>query len=265
MRKGRILATTTLAVMMLTLSFAAASTAQEESPSASADVGVFSKYIWRGFELSDDSLVIQPAAGVSYKGFGFSLWGNLDTSFDDGTGDESQFNETDLTLSYDTSFDMVSLGVGYIYYALDGIDDSKELYVTIGLDTLLAPTLSIYREISSYQGWYLNFGISHSFQLTEDITLDLAGSVGYYDYDDEDDGMEVDDDLMPTGDAYSSLHDGLISVGLTIPVYEYITVSPMIAYSFALSDDADNFLSAASFDGDDSDFFFGGVTVSFSF
>ena len=31
----------------------------EAKPSASADVGVFSQYIWRGYELSKDSIVIQ--------------------------------------------------------------------------------------------------------------------------------------------------------------------------------------------------------------
>ena len=58
--------------------------AEEESPTASADVSILSKYVWRGYELSRrTSLVIQPSATVSYKGFGFNLWGNLDTSLDD--------------------------------------------------------------------------------------------------------------------------------------------------------------------------------------
>ena len=50
--------------------------AQEEKPTASADVGVFSKYMWRGWELSDDSIVIQPSVTVGYRGFSLNLWGN---------------------------------------------------------------------------------------------------------------------------------------------------------------------------------------------
>ena len=42
--------------------------AEEEAPSAEASVAFLSKYVWRGFELSDDSLVIQPSMTTSYKG-----------------------------------------------------------------------------------------------------------------------------------------------------------------------------------------------------
>lgn len=234
---------------------------EDETPTASADVGVFSKYIWRGFEFSDDSVVIQPSLTVGYKGFALNMWGNLDTNYDDGTDKKSQFNETDLTLSYDKSFGMVSIGVGYIYYGLDAVDDSQELYASIGLDTLLAPTLTIYREIAYTPATYINFGISHSFDLPNEITLDLAGSVGYYI---SDDFVEVDDNLNPTTKKYENLHDGLISVGLTIPINKYFTFSPMIAYSFPLTDDADNLITASSI-SDDSEFFYGGATLSCSF
>ena len=241
-----------------------AAAAEEEGPTASAEAAILSKYVWRGFELSDDSIVIQPSATVSYRGFGFNLWGNLDTDFAGSSGaDDAELNETDWTLSYDTAVGPVSLGVGYIYYALDGIRDSQEFYVSAGLDTLLAPTLTVYREVSHYPGWYVNLGISHSFGLPRDMSLDVAGSVAYYHYDD-DSFKEVDDDLNPTNDTYSNFHDGLVSVGLTIPINEYFAVTPGVSYSFPLTDEADNFITASSF-SDDSDFFYGGVTISFAF
>jgi hypothetical protein len=52
-----------------------------EAPAASADLSVLSNYVWRGYVLSDDSLVIQPSVTVGYKGFGLNLWGNLDSDF----------------------------------------------------------------------------------------------------------------------------------------------------------------------------------------
>jgi hypothetical protein len=52
--------------------------AEEESPSASADVAILSKYVWRGQELSRDSIVIQPSMTISYKGFSGNLWGNAE-------------------------------------------------------------------------------------------------------------------------------------------------------------------------------------------
>ncbi len=273
MKKDRIIALVILMAGLGVLSGSFNARAEEEKPTASADVGIFSKYVWRGYELSDDSIVIQPSATVGYRGFSMNLWGNLDLDFDDmdpTINDKTEWTETDLTLSYDTSFGPVGIGGGYIYYGLVGvgddgreINDSQEFYFSISYDILLAPTLTIYREIAHLPGWYLNFGISHSFELPEGITLDLSGSLGYYSSDD-DDFVEVDDNLNATTNKYSNFHDGVLSAGLTIPFAQYFSVAPMIAYSFALTDNAENLLRSASF-SDDSDFFYGGLTVAISF
>lgn len=239
---------------------------EEEKPTASADVSVFTKYIWRGYELSDDSIVFQPSMTIGYKGFSMNLWGNLDSDLEDSDPtihDKAEWTETDLTLAYDTNIGPVGLGVGYIYYGLDGIDDSQELYLSADLDVLLSPTLTVYREIAHLPGWYIHFGISHSFQLPKEITLDLAGSVGYY-HSDDDEFVEVDDAFNPKTEKYRNLHDGTVSIGLTVPFAKYFTFSPMVAYSFPLSDEADDLLTSASF-SNESDFIYGGFTVSISF
>ena len=250
-----------LLVMGLVFAGVAGCWAEEEKPTAGVELGVFTKYIWRGYELSNDSLVIQPSVSVGYKGFGFSLWGNLDTRFDDGAGERSaQFNETDMTLSYDTSFGPWNLGMGYIYYGLDGIPDTQELYLSLGYDTLLAPTLTVYRDIAHITGWYLNFGLSHSFELSKDITLDLAGSIGYYISNDRD-FVEIDSHLNAATEKYKDFHDGLLTASLNIPLNRYFTLSPMVGYSFPLSSKAKYLLRSTSFN-DDSDFFFGALTLS---
>ncbi|MBA3017406.1 MAG: hypothetical protein KJ550_09320 [Proteobacteria bacterium] len=238
--------------------------AGEDKPTASADIGVFNKYVWRGYELGDDSTIIQPSTTISYKDFSFNLWGNLDTRMDDATH-SNQFNEIDMTLSYDKELGPVCVGAGYIYYGLDGINDSEEIYLSIGIDTILSPTFTVYREIAHLPSWYLSFGLSHSFELPKDITLDLAGSVGYYYADNADDFAEYDSQLVATNDAYRSFHDGLVSIGLTIPVTEYITISPVVSYSFPLTGDADNHIAAVNAYSDDSDYVYGGATVSISF
>lgn len=238
-----------------------------DRPTVSSDLGLFTKYIWRGFELSDDSFVIQPSITAGYKGFSVNLWGNWDLDLDDRdptTEDKKKWNETDLTLSYDRSFGPVGLGVGYIYYALDGIDDSEELYVSAALDILLSPTLTIYREIAHTPSWYINFGISHSIELPQGMSLDLGGSLSYYHYDD-DSIVEVDNLLNPTTKKYQNFHDGLLSAGLTIPFKKYFSVTPMIAYSFPLTDEADDFLTSSNSFSNDSDFFYGGISVSMAF
>lgn len=236
--------------------------AEEIRPSASADVGIFSKYVWRGWELSDDSVVIQPSVTVEYRGFSMNLWGNLDTDHTDT--EKSEFNETDLTLAYDTSIGDFDIGVGYIYYALDGANDPEEIYASVCAAAIpLSPTLTVYKDITEFVGWYLNLGVSHSFEFERGITLDLGGSMGYY-YSQDDDFVEADSSGNNTTDRYKNFHDGQVSATLTIPLDKYITLSPMIAYSFPLSSNADDRLTADSF-SNDSDFFFGGVTLSIAF
>ncbi|MDO9111281.1 MAG: hypothetical protein Q7U40_11535, partial [Desulfatirhabdiaceae bacterium] len=56
-------------IVVLTVIFAshvAALAADETKPTASLDLGVFSQYIWRGFELSHNSVVVQPSATLAY-------------------------------------------------------------------------------------------------------------------------------------------------------------------------------------------------------
>jgi len=244
---------------------ASTSWAEEEKPTADLSVSALSKYVWRGFELSKDSLVLQPSMTIGYKGFGFNLWGNLDTDQDEffatSDADSMSWSETDLTLSYDGSCSFADYGVGYIYYAIDGGDDSQEIYVSATLKTLLSPSLTIYRDYDYYPGWYISAGISHSFAITEDLTLDLGAKIGYYDVDEETTIPDPDD---PT-DAYSGLHDGLISASMTFPLGEYFSITPELYYSFPLTSDAEEVIEDASVNGKDSDFVYGGVTLSMSF
>jgi hypothetical protein len=235
--------TTFFAVLMVMLLCGSYAWAEEEAPSGGADVALMSQYVWRGYALSDSSIVIQPSISAGYKGFGLNLLGNLDTDYYD-TG--KNFNETDLTLSYGKSFDKVGIGLGYIYYGLEG-EDSQELYASLSLDTFLSPALTVYRDYDTFDSWYVLLGISHSFELTEELSLDLGGSVSYYDYDDTD---------------YSELHDGLISASMSIPIGEYFSLTPSLTYTFPLSSKAEAELM--DMDGDDSHFI-AGITFSVSF
>lgn len=252
----------TIVIGLMLICLCAGIASAEEKPTADFGVAFLSQYIWRGYALSEDSVVIQPSGTVSYYGFSVGLWGNLDTHLDGGTGHgTSVFNETDLTLSYDHDFGPVSLGAGYIYYGLEGVLDSQEVYLSIGGSILLSPTLTVYREISNYPSWYANLSISHSFELPKDISLNLGASVGYYSYDDV--------DRVDSSSTYHNFHDGTISASLDIPIGKYFTVSPLIAYSFPLSNDADEFIPTMSVmdvaDDDESDFVYGGITFAMSF
>lgn len=231
--------------------------AGEDKPTANLTVGAYSQYIWRGFELSKDSVVVQPSMTVGYKGFSANLWGNLDT--DPYVADTDNWNETDMTLAYGWEMGPVAFSVGYIYYALDGIDDTQEFFASAALSTLLKPTLTVYRDTDFYPGWYTTLGVSHSFPVQGDITLDLGAQVSFLKASDASPYKEAD------GSNYSNFHDGVLSVGLTVPVNKYITVTPKLNYTFALSNDAQDLMRASSKDGNDDSFVYGGVAVNMAF
>lgn len=234
--------------------------AEEDKPTANLTVGAYSQYIWRGFELSRDSIVVQPSMTVAYKGFSANLWGNLDTDpYSAATDAANNWTETDLTLAYAWEMGPVALSLGYIYYANDAAEDSQEFFASAALNTILKPTLTVYRDTDFNPGWYATLGVSHSFPIQGDITLDLAGQVSYLAAAESATYKEAD------GSKYGNFHDGVLSVGLTVPAGKYLTVSPKLSYTFALSNDAENLMRRSSKDGNDDSFVYGGVAVSMAF
>ena len=240
-----------MALSFLSAAGIPAAMAEEEVPSADAAVAFLSKYVWRGFELSKDSLVIQPSLSVSYMGFGANLWANLDT--DEYWSGTHNWNETDWTLSYDGAYEKLGYGIGWTYYALeDGNDDSQEFYGTLSYDVLLAPTFTIYYDTDRYSGWYANLGFSHTFMIAEKYGLDLGLAFGYLD----------------DNDGYAELHDGNLSASMSFPIGKYGSITPELYYSFALTSDAKDYIKGTNVTNgfsDNADYFYGGISASFSF
>ena len=268
---------------------APAAAATEERPTGDFTVAALSQYIWRGYELSRDSIVLQPSATIAYKGFSANIWGNLDTKpYFAGTGDTnypSAWNETDLTLAYTKTLGLFNLGAGYIYYALGPLNkdapdraDAQEVFATVSLNTILSPTLTAYKEISSYRNWYFLLGISHVFDSIRP-SLKLAASASYLLIP-----MPTPPSSMPgyavipnstampgRQTTVSNFHDGTLTVSLPIKATGYITITPTISYVFPLSDDAKNEMKGSGLKGvataadRDSSFLYGGLSFSFSF
>ncbi|MFU8819600.1 MAG: hypothetical protein ACNA74_07770 [Desulfurivibrio sp.] len=212
-------------------------------------VDSYSQYIWRGYAFSRDSVVVQPSMTMGWRGFSANIWGNLDTN--PWGGEKATWNETDLTLAYDWELADFAFSTGYIYYGLEGADDSQEIYLGATYDTLLEPTLTVYRDFASYPGWYVTLGIGHSLPLGGDLSLDLAAQAGYV-----------------NSDNYKAMHDGLLSASISVPVGDNFTITPIISYSFALSSKAKDELRAANLaaiDKEKSDFVYGGISLGMAF
>jgi hypothetical protein len=265
----------------------------EEKPTGDFTVAAMSQYIWRGYELSRNSIVVQPSATIGYKGFSANIWGNLDTRpYFSGTGDTSYastWNETDLTLSYTRNLWLFNIGAGYIYYGLAALNkdapdraDAHEIFATVSLNTILSPTLTVYKEIDHYRSWYFLFGVSHAFEFNKMVSLKLAASASYLLGTYADATLfnagagyggypKFDGNCLATNDKFSNFHDGSVTVSLPIKATGYITITPTISYVFPLSDDARNEMKgqglkgAASPANRDSSFIVGGLMASFAF
>lgn len=282
--------TVALLALMLTSMPMAARAAEEPQPAEKKQeeakvtgeiaASVLSAYIWRGQELSRDSVVIQPSATVNYRGFTANIWGNLDTDPYSVTGGEnsSNYTETDVTLSYTHKFGIVSASAGYIYYGLaaaapGGPDllDSQEIFVSLGLGTILSPTLTVYKEVDHYHQWYATLGISHTFALHEKVGLKLAAQASYLKSDDETTYAEYDSDSLATTDKFNNFHDGVVSLSLPVAVTGNLTITPTVSYVFPLSDDAKYEMRARGLQGaavpsdKDSSYLYGGVALSLTF
>ncbi len=150
-------------------------------------------------------------------------------------------------------------------YIIVGCDDSQELFLSLGLNTLLSPSLTAYREMDSYMHWYFLFSLSYSIKLTETTSLELSASASYLKSKDADEYPEINDGGLATGDKFNNFHDGVITASLPITVARYISITPALSYTFPLSNDASDEMKYRSKTGKDDNFIYGGVTLSMAF
>jgi len=218
--------------------------------SGTASVDVLTNYMWRGQQLSDDNGVVQPSLEASYMGVTVNFWANEDLQ-------NTQHTETDFTLSYSRSYKKLSADVGYIYYALDGFDDTQELYLTLAYDIIGSPSITYYGDFDEGRGGFLVLSIGHSLALPRDMTLNggFSASVNF---------QNAIMGLDRKGSRFTNFYNGEASVSLEIPITKNFSVEPKVAYSFAMNTDAQAAIRAASFDGDDYSVY-GGLGLSFNF
>jgi hypothetical protein len=231
--------------------------AAEPKVSGTASVDILSNYVWRGQKLSD-SWVIQPSVGITYDNFGANIWANYDSDskIDEGDG-HGEISETDLTLNYSFSVEKWNFSAGYIYYAFSGANDTQEVYLSTSYSTLLNPTLTIYYDYDEGNGAFVIAAISHSFEVFKGSSLKLGASASY----------NINNKVMgfdENGDDFSNFYNGELSAGLSIPITKAISITPKVAYSFPLSDDAEEAIKGISDDGD-KDILYGGINVTLSF
>jgi hypothetical protein len=250
-------------VLGLALIVFAAGTAAAEDKVVTYGVSLdyFSKYIWRGQNV-DNSSVLQPTISASAYGFTGSIWGNLDMTNKSAVApdDAGEFSEYDLTLDYTTTIpgtDWLSGSVGTIYYQFPNqvISPTTEIYTGFSLPKVpLTPTFKWYRDIQAIHGSYFQFGIGQLFEkvyvMNENCYcgLQLGASYGWG-------NGAYDKGYFGVNSGQSN--DLTLSAALCTQVYTWM-IKPSINYSTMLS----NSIREAT---DKSDNLWVGVGISTSF
>ena len=251
----------------------------EDKITGEADLSFLTAFIFRGKELTRNSAVIQPSVTVSYEGFSSNIFGNFDTNPYSTTGSvhSSHYTETDYTLSYSKKFGILQVTPGYIYYDTGSpykggsdVPKAQELFLTLGLDTILSPTFTAYKEIDHYRQWYFLLGVSHTVELDKTVSLKCSASVSYLLSTDASTYSRYDNNSHPIDEKFNNFHDGVFSLSLPIVFYKSTLITPILSYVFPLSDDARYEMKAFGLQDvvpskRGNTYLYGGITLSYTF
>ena len=187
---------------------------------------LFSRYIWRGFDLNPDNRpVFQPSVtlNIGESGLSVNVWGSF--AFND-----RELNETDVTLSYDRELsEKLSLSAGIVHYGwyfIKGFrfnrDTTHEVYLSLSTaGSIVDTSISVYYDFDKGDGLYFMFGLERSIRINERTGVDLSLSAGY------NSGQWIDG---------SGLSDITLSASLPFETGR-LTVSPIISLTVILLDE----------------------------
>lgn len=203
----------------------------EGDVSVEVTADVFSKYVWRGQNVTDD-WVFQPGVSGTYRGLTAGFWGSLDlTNENDQRG---EFIEYDWYLDYSGQItDVIGYSVGAIYYYLPSADATAELYWGFNLDVPASPSITVYHDVDEADGMYVSLGVGHSIEATKKIPvgIDFGAAIGwgnkkynqYY----------WSTDTVDVGEEWNDL---MLSVGFPFEVAG-LSVTPSVSYIALLGSD----------------------------
>jgi len=208
---------------------------------AEVTVDVASSYVFRGVTFNDGT-VIQPGFSISGLPIAIGVWGNLDVDDYDGTLESSQFSEVDLYASYDVPLDMEDIGVSVGYceylYPSAGGDADREVSTSFSLDSILAPSVTFNYGIDGAidKSLYIETGVSHGMDVTEEVSVEASAALGYADIDEGESGFshfqvglsasygivtagityigQIDDDVLPDATDTVTVMDPLLGAVL---------------------------------------------------
>lgn len=220
---------TILAAAVLTGMLWATGAIAEEKVTGDVYVGGYNNYIFRGIDLSGNQWVGQGGADIALKNFTLSYWTNVQSHSTAGGLRRGEGNETDITLNYAFSpAEIVSFNVGNIFYTLDGLNDTNELYLKGTLNSLLSPTLAVYWDWdeAADEGLFFTASLGHTFTLSKPLSISI-GALGSYNVKNP-----------SASPLYRNLHNYELSISADYSVTDQIKITPSYTYSNAFNQTA---------------------------
>ncbi|MCC6953493.1 MAG: hypothetical protein IT290_05200 [Deltaproteobacteria bacterium] len=130
----------------------------------STGVGFYTDYMFRGKAVYPGTSIQPSVTGFYDLGEAGTIVANVWMHVAGETNEPPEkFTELDSTISYDKSFDMVTLSLGHIFYTFPGgggrIAETNEYFVGLSLDMFSNPTFTFYNDydIGRYQYYTLTF------------------------------------------------------------------------------------------------------------
>lgn len=245
-------------------------TTQEQSPenevTLQANASLLSAYVWRG-QVVNNGLVVQPSMTAAKGPLSFNVWGNYNIEGRDGLND-GKASEYDFTAAYRLPegliMDKVDLDVGVIGYEFTGDmkDDpsTEEIFSVLTLgNIILTPVVSAYYDIDEVNGWYGNFALSQTAEISDAFTAKIGGSVGYgtrnynrYYFTNPDTKIEGEDNGSGAANDYN------VYVSADYAVTEQVTLGALVQYTYLDGGVADNVNYT-------DDLLWGGITAGYKF
>ncbi len=235
----------TIGALVVASAFAAGNASAEIE--SEVHVGYSNEYLFRGLDLGSNLVEAGVDVATEYNGLGLSA-GAWYGSFDAPTGLGGASSTTELDLYGEVSKDLgfATAAVGYIKYINDktnalGVQDAQEVYFSLaksfyGVDFSLA----YYWGVESDNDGYTELAASKGFELSPCLTLSTSAALAYL--------LEQSEFAHLTA-----------KVALDYAYSETATISPFVAASWGLANDAGTTHSAADEE------FIAGTMLSVSF
>jgi len=192
-----------LVVALAMIAVASAGIAQEAAPVVAAEssplsfeatLDLYSAYVWRGCVITDEP-VYQPGGSIGYDlgdlgSISAGVWANFDMTDANNTRSTGGLNELDYTLSYAKDLGDFSLEAGNIWYTFpksngpDYGNSTEEVYGKVAYNNdIVVPSFALYYDYNVVEGFYGSFALAKDFEINDQVTAGLFGSIGAGDED----------------------------------------------------------------------------------